>query len=244
MGWPDRSFQPCYSGCSSETHLWAGLFLLQYSFNPCYSGCSSETLYTGDTACLTACFNPCYSGCSSETKNRTNGRRAIYVVSILVILDVPLKRRAGWKCAISGFVSILVILDVPLKLDTGEEISRREYMFQSLLFWMFLWNAASPRTMATVITGFNPCYSGCSSETQLKYRHRHHRYVSILVILDVPLKPYCRALIFEITVSFNPCYSGCSSETPAQFSADHADLPGGPSLRDTAVLDPELLFCL
>mgnify|MGYP006912925137 CR=1 FL=1 len=40
----DGCFNPCYSGCSSETPGLKQVNLRNSSFNPCYSGCSSETV--------------------------------------------------------------------------------------------------------------------------------------------------------------------------------------------------------
>ncbi len=114
-----------------------------------------------------------------------------YVVSILVLVDVPLKlyRKKGSRLGLECFnpcfggcsiktlipiafqrsvvdVSILVLVDVPLKRD-----------------WDLVFNFDEDFR-------FNPCFGGCSIKTS---RNPHFGgfllLVSILVLVDVPLKP-------------------------------------------------------
>ena len=141
-----------------------------------------------------------------------------FYVSILVLLDVPLKvliERLNirtlilfqslffWMCrwkadsSVSIYspvsqVSILVLLDVPLK-DSVLSGQYEEIMkFQSLFFWMCHW----------------------------KYRTWHkclkHNFVSILVLLDVPLKVPVKFVEQPFLKGFNPCSFGCAIERTAE----------------------------
>ncbi len=60
------------------------------------------------------------------------------VVSILVLVDVPLKQYEKTGRDVTGIVSILVLVDVPLKqfsyFGTG---GHDDMVFQSLFWWMF-----------------------------------------------------------------------------------------------------------
>ncbi len=136
-------------------------------FNPCYPGCCSQTdTQMFRTYLKLSGFNPCYPGCCSQTqKNRSDLRE--------------------WK-----IVSILVILDVALKLCVGLICQRRIYRFQSLLSWMLLSNGDSWPAPRHYDLGFNPCYPGCCSQTvRAGVGGSRCGLVSILVILDVALKP-------------------------------------------------------
>ncbi len=107
-------------------------------------------------------FNPCFGGCSIKTPKVRSGLALDYVVSILVLVDVPLKLwtfillrnlKSGFNPCFGGcsiktglcsngsprqhIVSILVLVDVPLKqvLQINSDVTY--VVFQSLFWWMF-----------------------------------------------------------------------------------------------------------
>ncbi len=65
------------------------------------------------------------------------------VVSILVLVDVPLKPQHEVPCEVLPIVSILVLVDVPLKHYLREEYGKNGNCF-------------------------NPCFGGCSIKTWAK----------------------------------------------------------------------------
>ncbi len=64
---------------------------ITFSFNPCFGGCSIKTHNGVLMPWVYLSFNPCFGGCSIKT-----------------VMDVPVS-------FVYGFVSILVLVDVPLK---------------------------------------------------------------------------------------------------------------------------------
>ena len=66
--------------------------LLRTSFNPCFSGCCSSTVPSAAILPELIGFNPCFSGCCSSTIYNARGIYTSTVVSILVLVDVALRR--------------------------------------------------------------------------------------------------------------------------------------------------------
>ena len=110
-------------------------------------------------------FNPCFNGSSSSTTAAFTSSLLQFLVSILVLMEVPLQlRKSMLKANSSCMVSILVLMEVPLQrklegLSAGSDDS------------------------------FNPCFNGSSSSTfQLLDLFRWTGCVSILVLMEVPLQ--------------------------------------------------------
>ncbi len=94
-------FNPCYPGCCSQTTAVLLRWLASSSFNPCYPGCCSQTVVVMGIEGLDRCFNPCYPGCCSQTGVTLPDPSPGNEVSILVILDVALKRNR-WYPSFDG----------------------------------------------------------------------------------------------------------------------------------------------
>ena len=60
---------------------------------------------------------------------------------------------------------------------------------------------------------FNPCFSGCWSATFPILCGMINNDVSILVLVDVGLRPSEELVFYGIKERFNPCFSGCWSAT-------------------------------
>src|ERR1700722_12961523 len=91
---------------------------------------------------------------------------ALFHVSILVVLDAPLRRHQDIRAGIRRVhVSIFVVLDAPLRPCPYVPITIPGGKFQSLLFWMLPFGYRS--------AGLPPPATK----------------VSILVVLDAPLRP-------------------------------------------------------
>ena len=110
------------------------------------------------------CFNPCSGGSASQTARPLSFREGAFSVSILVLVDRPLKPSLWLPKTRRQFVSILVLVDRPLKPFA----------------------AAIP---APTAVGFNPCSGGSASQTETESLPATTRGVSILVLVDRPLKP-------------------------------------------------------
>ena len=69
------------------------------------------------------------------------------------------------------------------------------------------------------IWSFNPCFNGCASRIQCSFNHRGHtNFVSILVLMDVPLESYILLLFSSNLYGFNPCFNGCASRIQCSFN--------------------------
>ena len=109
-------------------------------------------------------------------------------VSILVLLDVTLQLWPASICGMTCEVSILVLLDVTLQLGHSPSNRRRKGTFQSLFYWMLLFNKNCLNS-DFVGTRFNPCFTGCYSSTCGE--------------IGITRYKFC----------FNPCFTGCYSST-------------------------------
>ena len=157
-------------------------------FNPCFSGLASSTLQIGSGNIFGKCFNPCFSGLASSTNERRAGELEENIVSILVLVDQPLRHAEKVNSFSTFTVSILVLVDQPLRLR----------------------GKMPPNAFATC---FNPCFSGLASSTKRFNAHapmvkefqslfqwislfdsielkeaEKYGCVSILVLVDQPLR--------------------------------------------------------
>ncbi len=67
--------------------------------------------------------------------------------------------------------------------------------------------------------GFNPCFGGCSIKSTARlYRRLVYSFVSILVLVDVPLNLLTRNHTYKILLCFNPCFGGCSIKSKMEKS--------------------------
>ncbi len=115
-------------------------------------------------------------------------------VSILVLVDVPLKQESNIRFfTMCAFVSILVLVDVPLKLLCGKLICGDLFRF-------------------------NPCFGGCSIKTQGQGKHLSHRLRFNPCFGGCSIKTTRALCIFQSVSRFNPCFGGCSIKTPITFS--------------------------
>ena len=133
-------FNPCFSGCRSESSYLKGEKSAKLCFNPCFSGCRSERNVSPEDVEAFRSFNPCFSGCRSERQNRN-----------------------GW-CYLERFVSILVFLDVALK-DVAESNSQNRNGVSILVFLDVALKAILRKMIGAPTRCFNPCFSGCRSES-------------------------------------------------------------------------------
>ena len=97
------------------------------------------------------CFNPCFIGSSSTTCRHSMISPPGMPVSILVLLDLPLQLEKEEEEETASRVSILVLLDLPLQLREAIERKIETTAFQSLFYWIFLYNLGrNPRRRANV----------------------------------------------------------------------------------------------
>ena len=85
------------------------------------------------------------------------------VVSILVLLEVPLRPGGGLRAEAARDVSILVLLEVPLRPRRARIRGEAVELFQSLFCWKFLLGYVIQSHMIETIMSFNPCFAGSSS---------------------------------------------------------------------------------
>ena len=112
-------------------------------------------------------------------------------------------------------------------------------MFQSLFCWKFLLGYSAVERFAAITSGFNPCFVGSSSQAEKNREHLGNRTprfnpcfvgsssqarllflknrrqkggVSILVLLEVPLRPEIQKWKEKVQQCFNPCFVGSSSQ--------------------------------
>jgi len=101
----------------------------------------------------------------------------LYCRRSLITVNLPkFQSLFSWMCfgsrnfsmdILDNIILILAIQDVALRQRRIEHLQRRGLLFQSLLSGMFLRNA-TPRSQSSASSGcFNPCYSGCLSETPM-----------------------------------------------------------------------------
>ena len=184
-------------------------------------------------------FNPSYTGSSSQTFFSISPSFLDIFVSILLILDHHLKlqfllficmqqirfQSFLYWIIISNIiipiilwlhkrVSILLILDHHLKQFWRGFMDQKRGKFQSFLYWIIISNIVFNCNVEHSRIGFNPSYTGSSSQT-CTYDHEHPQTyrVSILLILDHHLKPNNNTVTMKGAVSFNPSYTGSSSQT-------------------------------
>ena len=150
----------------------------------------SNGLGIGEVREHSVSFNPCSGGSASQTSLVSHTARIARRVSILVLVDRPLKQSHGHVQERIRIVSILVLVDRPLKPPPQ---SFRNFKHRK---------------------GFNPCSGGSASQTlrrseasrimslfqslfwwiglsnsPLASHQSVYRRVSILVLVDRPLKP-------------------------------------------------------
>ena len=135
-------FNPCFYGCSSSTHINYAREERKESFNPCFYGCSSSTRLQLLLHKNVFCFNPCFYGCSSSTKKRQPVCPKCNRFQSLFLWMFLFNPRKFLRMCPGIDVSILVFMDVPL---------------QQIYF----------SRESTQKKGFNPCFYGCSSSTNL-----------------------------------------------------------------------------
>ena len=157
-------------------------------FHPCSLGSTTKATTSGSGPRITFCFNPCSLG--STTKAQVSAysgepfisfqslfswinhkgpgqcvfRRAIHIVSILVLLDQP-QRQAdpAVEVILPDIVSILVLLDQPQRLYPCHNASFR------------------------LEKSFNPCSLGSTTKAVMTEKiYARVNFVSILVLLDQP----------------------------------------------------------
>ncbi len=92
-------------------------------------------------------------------------------------------------CEINGqhkYVSILVLLELPF--DQGDQIwYSLMATFQSLFYWNCRLIPERPGIFSMEKNSFNPCFIGIAVWSRIdRWRHEQRRYVSILVLLELP----------------------------------------------------------
>ncbi len=120
----NSGFNPCFSGCPSQRNFRSRISLCFGGFNPCFSGCPSQRRCLGPgRKPKNSGFNPCFSGCPSQRGNSAKADQAQGLVSILVLVDVPLRGCLSSSFSRSFRVSILVLVDVPLRAFSSPPFS-------------------------------------------------------------------------------------------------------------------------
>src|SRR5581483_8240163 len=184
-------------------------------FNPCSAGSPSPAAGISSKRPVSTGFNPCSAGSPSPASPRISHRPPPPRVSILVLLDHPLLHDPRTpECWSECVVSILVLLDHPLRQILKLKQRGPDWQFQSLFCWitlsgplrqggrssaldwfqsLFCWITLSgvfrmSQTPASSAS-FNPCSAGSPSPARRRRRpRRRHSRVSILVLLDHPLR--------------------------------------------------------
>ena len=129
------------------------------SFNPCYDGFVFLTAHTTYHLNFSTCFNPCYDGFVFLTW--------LWLSVLLMILS--------FNPCYDGFVF--------LTCGEGQTIFKR-MLFQSLLWWICLFDHPITYAQYLANSGFNPCYDGFVFLTN------------------------CSSTACLFDLSFNPCYDG------------------------------------
>ncbi len=171
--------------------------------------------------------------------NERVSREVHSVVSILVLLEVPLRPSAivAFGTNRSCFNPCFVGSSSQAQILHLQEFQLQQ--FQSLFCWKFLLGAACHHCRASDFHCFNPCFVGSSSQavyycikliafsgfqslfcwkfllgSEGNEEHGPGTEVSILVLLEVPLRHQFAYLQPTQVVSFNPCFVGSSSQAP------------------------------
>ena len=151
----DRSLRPLKNDRNPEKYPFQSLFwwigLYDYvtadsrreagGFNPCFGGSVSTTITGCSPIAPARCFNPCFGGSVSTTGYHAGRSRPIRLVSILVLVDRSLRHLAA------------------------EEARPVAIRFQSLFWWIGLYDSliSFPPTFPPLC--FNPCFGGSVSTT-------------------------------------------------------------------------------
>ena len=157
-------FNPYFSGSVTGTYPQETLDLIKESFNPYFSGSVTGTKCLPMFIQTFSSFNPYFSGSVTGTGGSLIGNFCRKTVSILILVDQSLE----------------------LGLITTQKVIT---MFQSLFQWISHWNLAANQCLATVVSSFNPYFSGSVTGTV--------NYVSC----------------YKIPASFNPYFSGSVTGT-------------------------------
>ena len=255
-----RSFNPCSAGSPTSALGAVRARSRTHCFNPCSAG--SPTSAQTTTLTLRGRrwgFNPCSAGSPTSACRRRSLQRRCPAVSILVLLDHPLRprcrsanRTTRHRVSILVLldhplrpppcrsrpicrrrVSILVLLDHPLRPPPGALRRASWLAFQSLFCWITHFGHLRHPGKLAACRGFNPCSAGSPTSAS--------RW------------PLVRALHWN---SFNPCSAGSpSSARPMRRSTIHCcsvsilvllDHPLRPSLPKTKAqieLEFQSLFC-
>ena len=135
------------------------------------------------------------------------------IVSILVLLEVPLRHRTVGKYVTKGCRFNPCFAGSSSQAEIRRFTEQEEARFQSLFCWKFLLGQAPEATTLLLHLCFNPCFAGSSSQATRKKRQREiNPKVSILVLLEVPLRHKQYFITSKIYISFNPCFAGSSSQ--------------------------------
>ena len=182
------------------------------------------------------CFNPCFVGSSSQAQRRyplDYERTEFQSLFCWKFLLGNAQGSATVTCA--GFNPCFVGSSSQANIDdSGREVM---VLFQSLFCWKFLLGLEKSALGKGLQLCFNPCFVGSSSQAEkeslsnaLKEMFQSlfcwkfllglgyfnvilfFQSVSILVLLEVPLRRNEISLIQPLVFCFNPCFVGSSSQ--------------------------------
>jgi len=160
------------------------------SFNPYFTGSTTSTFLTSSEPHILSGFQSLFYWKYHFNPAFINWVLSMYLVSILILLEVPLQHVA-----------------VGLYMTSS-------IMFQSLFYWKYHFNSTYLAPPTRLPPGFNPYFTGSTTSTKnrrndakrntrfqslfywkyhFNYRHgkpfARYKAVSILILLEVPLQP-------------------------------------------------------
>jgi len=118
------------------------------------------------------------------------------------------------------------------------------------------------RTSRNTLASFNPCFNGCASRIRFEQwflqvrfvsilvlmdvplelvktgHHLQEQNVSILVLMDVPLEWYYTFSYTHPITGFNPCFNGCASRI--NLGDPEKIIPGGKIVSILVLMDVPL----
>ena len=163
-------------------------------FNPCSGGSASQTNTRNAATIPHIRFNPCSGGSASQTHAES------------------LRTPSRWITFQSLFWWI------GLSNASQRSPRRTSSVFQSLFWWIGLSNEAADASIRRRDIRFNPCSGGSASQTLTTETVTFaDNEVSILVLVDRPLKLRAVVQSMSTAVSFNPCSGGSASQTALGF---------------------------
>ena len=158
-------------------------------FNPCFTGCCSSTMLVAVSTLILCSFNPCFTGCCSSTTCWWRSPLSYCVVSILVLLDVALQQTSMFVMLLCAIRFNPCFTGCCSSTFTMREDEALEELFQSLFYWMLLFNNQS-----------------CDLDGDLREFQSLFYWMLLFNYKEIKKK-------LGVDYCFNPCFTGCCSST-------------------------------